>query len=241
MFKAKLDDSLIYLKTQSLHTIVSDYDRTLTDEFLNPFEPALEAIELLKRDSKIKFMIASGRRLNFFLNQAKIIQLTDAIVAENGAVLHIPKDHITLIFEEEFASFIKEIFLSSSLPIEEGQVIISVKRIFEREVKRILKERGLKVELEYNKDSLMILPTGINKAFGVKKALSKLGLNEEGILCIGDGENDLSLFEIAAIKVATADAIKELKDKADVVCLEPMALGVTRFLNFLTLKFNLSL
>ena len=44
-----------------------------------------------------------------------------------------------------------------------------------------------------------------------------LGIAQEETACIGDGENDLSMFESAGLKIAMGNAVKELKERADYV------------------------
>ncbi len=44
-----------------------------------------------------------------------------------------------------------------------------------------------------------------------------LGVKKSEIGCIGDGENDLSMFEASGLKIAMGNAVKELKDQADYV------------------------
>ncbi len=44
-----------------------------------------------------------------------------------------------------------------------------------------------------------------------------LGMDANDIYCIGDGNNDLSMFEIAGFSMAVQNASKELKKKADVI------------------------
>ena len=44
---------------------------------------------------------------------------------------------------------------------------------------------------------------------------SYLGISREETACIGNGENDLSMFEAAGRKIAMGNAVTELKEKAD--------------------------
>ncbi len=45
----------------------------------------------------------------------------------------------------------------------------------------------------------------------------QLGIFREEIACIGDGENDLSMFEASGLNIAMGNAFEELKKKADYV------------------------
>lgn len=44
-----------------------------------------------------------------------------------------------------------------------------------------------------------------------------LGISREATACIGDGENDLSMFDAAGVKIAMDNAVPGLKEKADQV------------------------
>ncbi|WNS80652.1 HAD family hydrolase [Domibacillus sp. DTU_2020_1001157_1_SI_ALB_TIR_016] len=58
---------------------------------------------------------------------------------------------------------------------------------------------------------------GVSKATGVKKLLDRFYLNREEILAVGDGENDLPLFELAGYCVAMKNATDFVKQQADEV------------------------
>ena len=45
----------------------------------------------------------------------------------------------------------------------------------------------------------------------------KLGIGREEIACIGDGENDLSMFRAAGFRMAMGNAVPELKERADII------------------------
>ena len=210
--------------------IVTDYDRTLTDNSLMLYEPLLDVLTSLRRYDNIKFLIASGRRLDFLLRGLGSYNIVNAIVAENGAVICLPETNSMYILGEQNAS-IREGLKNSSIPFDAGQVVISVKKEFEKDVIDLVNGIRLNVKIEYNRDSIMILPNNIDKALGVKEALRLLKLRPTELICIGDAENDSSLFDIGTVSVATFDAVPELKERADIVCSEEGAIGVTRFLN----------
>ena len=58
-----------------------------------------------------------------------------------------------------------------------------------------------------------ILPKGNNKGTGLKKLAKKLGINQEEIMAIGDGNNDIEMFEYANYSVAMENGT-ELAKKA---------------------------
>lgn len=56
-----------------------------------------------------------------------------------------------------------------------------------------------------------------DKFHGVNALRKIIGVSKDNTLAIGDGENDIALFENAAIKVAMGNATEGLKAKADIV------------------------
>lgn len=49
-------------------------------------------------------------------------------------------------------------------------------------------------------------------------ALSRhLGISRSEVACIGDGENDLSMFSAAGIRIAMGNGVRELKERADYI------------------------
>jgi hypothetical protein len=66
-----------------------------------------------------------------------------------------------------------------------------------------------------NPGALMMLPAGVNKASGVWAALRELGVSRHNLVAIGDGENDLALFEFAEHAVAVQNADPLVQRVAD--------------------------
>jgi len=62
---------------------------------------------------------------------------------------------------------------------------------------------------------LEILQTGVSKGNAVKQLAEMLSIEREEIMCIGDGENDLSMIEYAGCGVAMANATPNVKKVAD--------------------------
>lgn len=68
-----------------------------------------------------------------------------------------------------------------------------------------------------------LLPKGVSKGNTIRELVERLGLQGKTILTIGDNENDLSMFQVAAVSAAPASARVEIQRAADRVvgpCLE---------------------
>lgn len=74
-----------------------------------------------------------------------------------------------------------------------------------------------------------------NKGTAIKKLLEILNIKKEEAIAIGDDNNDLSMFEQVGYKVAVANAIDIVKEKADEITLSNDDDGVAVFLEKLIL------
>ncbi len=66
------------------------------------------------------------------------------------------------------------------------------------------------------------------KAIGILQEY--LNVKKENTICFGDHINDYSMFEACGIKVAVENAMDDLKEKADYVCLASAENGVAKFI-----------
>ncbi|ERI91785.1 Cof-like hydrolase [Clostridiales bacterium oral taxon 876 str. F0540] len=66
-------------------------------------------------------------------------------------------------------------------------------------------------------DNIEVMAKGMTKGRGIKTLAEILGINEEEIMCIGDSENDISMFNASGLKIAMGNATEELKAMADYV------------------------
>ncbi|HCR82579.1 MAG TPA: Cof-type HAD-IIB family hydrolase [Lachnospiraceae bacterium] len=64
---------------------------------------------------------------------------------------------------------------------------------------------------------LEIMPQNIDKAHSLQRLLCSLGLNEDQMICCGDGYNDVSMIEYAGLGVAMENAQSVVKDSADFI------------------------
>ena len=63
----------------------------------------------------------------------------------------------------------------------------------------------LELEVIFNKGSVMVLPTGVNKATGLREGLSRLGsLRAVHVIGVGDAENDHAFLRICRCGIAVA-------------------------------------
>lgn len=218
------------LDASKIRMIVCDFDRTLTDEALIPSVEAFDAIRGAKRLG-LKFIIVSGRQLDFLLSIEEISQLADAVVAENGAIAYeLSTSKKSSPFVKE-AKIIKQAFQKSGLKFLQFEVMTSLSVRDVNEVKDLITKNKLDAEIHFNVDSIMVLPRGVTKASGLLLALDLMDAPKDGIIGFGDGENDLPLFEESDIAIAVANALPEVKAKADIVTTLTGGRGVAEQIN----------
>lgn len=65
-----------------------------------------------------------------------------------------------------------------------------------------------------------IMREGVTKASAITTLADYLGIKKEEIIAIGDGGNDVEMFEVAGLKIAMKNGVESLKEMADVVTLK---------------------
>ncbi|MCL1950069.1 MAG: Cof-type HAD-IIB family hydrolase [Turicibacter sp.] len=64
---------------------------------------------------------------------------------------------------------------------------------------------------------LEIMPQNINKAYSLQKLCDHLGIDKSEMIACGDGYNDLPMIEFAGLGVAMANAVAEVKERANYI------------------------
>lgn len=216
-----------------IEAIACDYDRTLTDESLVLSENAVISLKNARKNG-IKVFLASGRRLPFLVDTNERYDFVDLIIAENGAVIYDPANGTTIFLGEGLEELRSAFVDVDYVNVEEVIVATTIDHL--DDVKEIIRINELSVDIELNRNDVMIMPKGINKGSGVAKAAEIHGIRREHLACIGDAENDLRMFAVAGIRVAVANAVKGLKNEADIICNEPYGDGVKEFVEGLMTK-----
>jgi HAD superfamily hydrolase (TIGR01484 family) len=196
--------------------LISDYDGTLAhDGQVTP--STLQALKRVKASGR-KLVLATGRELPELLRVFPETSLFDLAVVENGALLYNPAtEEKRLLAEAPPAAFVEKLRRRGVKPLSVGECIVATWHPYEKEVLEVIRSMGLELQVIFNKDAVMILPSGINKGVGVKVALDELGLSTHNTVGVGDAENDHAFLGICECSVAVGNALPVLKERADVV------------------------
>jgi hydroxymethylpyrimidine pyrophosphatase-like HAD family hydrolase len=212
--------------------LATDYDGTLATEGAVDGE-TVAALRRLAATGR-KLILVTGRQLNDILRVFPDATLFDAIVAENGAVLYQPATRETRVLASPPSSrFVETLRRRGVTPIWVGQVVVATVQPNETVVMEVIRELGLDLQVILNKGSVMVLPTTVDKASGLRAALDELALSPDAVVAIGDAENDQAFLAMCGCGVAVANALDTLKVGAKYVTRGEAGAGVREIIDSL--------
>lgn len=205
-----------------------DYDGTLASRG-EVHQSTLNALQRFTETGR-RLIMVTGRQLDDLQNIFPHLELFSRVVAENGALLYDPGSKSRrLLAEPPNAAFVDEL-RRRSVPVSMGSAIVATSRPHEKTVLDVIHEHGLHLEVIFNKDAVMVLPSGINKGTGLKCALEELRIPAYNTIGVGDAENDHAFLTLCDCSVAVANALSALKNRADVVMEGACGAGVAELI-----------
>jgi HAD superfamily hydrolase (TIGR01484 family) len=213
----------------NLSILATDYDGTLAEDG-RVSNSTLGALESLRR-SRRGAILVTGRELPQLLGIFDRTDLFDWIVAENGALLYHPATHTKRLLTEPVpVSFVAELHRRGVAPVSAGDAIVATWRPQENTVREVIRELGLNRQIIFNKEAVMILPSGVDKASGMEAALQEMNLSWTDVVGIGDAENDLAFLRKCQCSAAVSNALESVKAKADFTTVAPRGDGVAELI-----------
>lgn len=215
--------------------LATDYDGTLAEEgIVHP--NTLKAVEKFRQTGR-HVVLVTGRELPDLMATFPEFEVFRLIVAENGALLYDPATKAeTILCEPPPEGFVKKLRERGVTPLSAGRVIVGTLEDQKETVLDTISELGLELQMIFNKGSLMILPSGVNKATGVRAALDRLCLSPHNAVAVGDAENDHAFLSACERGVSVANGLPSLKERADWVTSKPAGAGVTELIHLLEEK-----
>jgi hypothetical protein len=211
-----------------IRAIVVDLDGTLTDgkRWL-----CLDAIAALRKcEAKgTTVILASGNIVTTAVQVSKLLGFTGPVIAENGGVVHYKGENELFGDKKDCLEALahimkhlpaKELFTNqcrlTEVCLEEDVGVDKVKELL----------KGFPVDVNSTGFGIHIMPKGMDKFVGLKRACALLRVPLNEVMAIGDSENDLRMVQGCGVGVAVANATKELKAVARYVCKRPHGAGV---------------
>jgi HAD superfamily hydrolase (TIGR01484 family) len=203
----------------------TDYDGTIATHGVVD-EPTLSSLRRV-RQAGIRLILVSGRELESLARTFDAFDVFDMMVLENGALLYEPSSRRERVLcdppPERLITRLRE---RGVHPVSVGRVIVATFEPHEVEVLEAIRDIGLEHQVIFNKGAVMVLPAGVNKATGLREALTDMGLTPEETVGVGDAENDHAFLELCAVGAAVANALSSLKAHADLVLSRDHGAGV---------------
>lgn len=196
------------------HALACDYDNTLARD--GRVEPGvLDVLRRVKASGR-KLVLVTGRVLPDLARIFPDLGLFDRVVAENGALLAGAEGKGEKpLAEPPPGAFVDALNARGVAPLDRGRVIVATERPHETQVLDVIRALGLELQVIFNRDAVMVLPSGVNKATGLAAALADLGLSPRNTVAVGDAENDHALLAGCECAVAVANAVPSLRERAD--------------------------
>ena len=219
--------------------LATDYDGTLASGGLVA-TPVVDALKRLKQSGR-KLLLVTGREMDEIVEIFPALDLFDRVVAENGAVLYRPEDRSErYLAARPPEKFLDELRRRRVAPLSMGRIIIASGADEADEILDTIRGSGLDLGIIFNKNSVMVLPRGVDKATGLSVALDELKIPLQSLVAVGDGENDIAMLEIAGCGAAVAGALEPVKQSADSVLSADAGAGVIELIDLIMRETQLT-
>lgn len=211
--------------------VAFDYDETLAHD-ARVAEPTLEALRALRAAGR-KLLLVTGRELRDFPRIFPHLDLFERVIAENGGVLHRPADASTQPLAPPPPEALIDLLRRKGVqPLSVGHVILATCEPHEKAVLEAIHELAIEYHIVFNKGAVMVLPSNINKATGLKAALRELQIPHQNVAGIGDAENDHVFLDYCGFSAAVANAVPALKTHVHLVTRGPNGAGVAELIDY---------
>jgi len=216
------------------NTLATDYDGTIAHDGV--VDEATTGALFRAREAGMKLLLVTGRDLNELFTVYPQWKVFHRIVAENGALVFNPTTNESVTAAPSPPHELIERLKSRGVPMWVGRSIIGTVEPHEHAALEIIHELGLEWQIIFNKGSVMILPTGVNKATGLELVMKELKLHRDQVAAVGDAENDIAFLQAAGFPVAVANALDSVKKVAAWVSPSPRGAGVAELIEKLLSK-----
>lgn len=197
-----------------LSVIALDYDGTITQR--DTLDPDVRAAIAEARTRGILVMLVTGRILDELRRVAGDLHFVDAVVAENGAVVHFPGSGHTSVLATAAPGAVVAELRRRGIRAAAGHTIVDAAAADAQRILDMVHQQELPLVLLFNRSRLMVLPQGVSKATGLQVALNMLRLSPHNAVAVGDAENDHALLQLAELGVAVGWGSEALRAAADV-------------------------
>ena len=189
-----------------------DYDGTIARDGV--LCPEVRSAIAEARGRGIVVILATGRILYDLQSSAGNLTFLDAVVAENGAVVHFPSGQ-TRVLDHLPPPVFFDGLRRRGVAYKSGQCVVEAEASAAPAILETIRELQLPLVMLFNRSRLMVLPQAISKGSGLRDALNILRLSRHNAVAIGDAENDHAFLSECELSAAVNWGSAALKAEAD--------------------------
>jgi len=205
--------------------LATDYDGTLAHRGVVD-EKTLAALERLRASGR-KLLLVTGRHLPDLSRVFPGLDLFERVIVENGGVLYNPHTREEKLLCDPVDPRLIAALKKRNIPFDVGRTVIATSRPYDSAVLVAIRNLGLDLQIIFNKESVMVLPSGVDKGTALEWVLDELGVSLHSVVSVGDAENDMPFLRISGCSVAVANALPSVKKQAEIVLAKAQGEGVT--------------
>ena len=210
--------------------LACDYDGTIATHG-RVDDDTMSALRRLRASGR-RLLLVTGRELDDLMRVCPDLTVFDRVVAENGAVLHDPQTRETRdLAPPPPEALVSELTRRGVAPLSAGRVIVATWEPHETTVLQTIRDLQLELQVIFNKGAVMVLPSGVNKATGLRAQLLEMGLSAHNVAGVGDAENDHAFLAACECSVAVSNALPSLKERVDLVMTGDHGRGVAELVD----------
>ena len=196
--------------------VVFDLDKTLCDLGKPIKNSTIKLLKILEKSCYIA--VCSGKPCYYLCGVLRQVGLCNPImIGENGATIQIGVDLPPLVYEmvereeeKQAIAFIKSAIMEKVQDafIQPNDVCFTpfpqnkkdfdtIENILENLPKNVVE----KVDIYPQCDCFDIAPKGVDKGYGVSKLCDRLDIDNDNVIAVGDGINDIPMFKMAGYSI----------------------------------------
>src|SRR5262250_984662 len=193
--------------------LACDFDGTLASD--DHVDPEVKKALQQARQMGVTLILVTGRTFFELTRVCDCLDLFDAVVAENGAVIYYPGSAMIRDLGPAVPGRLLAELDRRGVCYQAGRVIVGTARADETAAREALSTAGISCDLVANRSALMLLPSGVSKGSGVEHVLRFLELSPHDVLALGDAENDLALFDACGFSACPGDSVPTVRERVD--------------------------
>jgi hydroxymethylpyrimidine pyrophosphatase-like HAD family hydrolase len=163
-----------------LCVLAVDYDGTSATN--DVMDPGVRLAIADARARRIVVIVVTGRRLTDLRRVAGGLHFLDAVVAENGAVFHLPESGYSAVLGPPPVPALLPELTRRRILHAAGECLVEASAADAQDVLDAIRSLELPLSIHFNRGRLMVLPQAISKATGLREALTILRLSERNTI-----------------------------------------------------------